>query len=119
MSLKATPLTSRFNIMSELLHIDGKPFVVVPIHEYRRLMNGGKEPVTDLPSEIMDQILVGQDHPVKIIRRFRGLTQLELAATAEISRPYLTEIETRRKQGSIAALKALAAALNVDIGVLI
>lgn len=105
--------------MSELLHIDGKPFVIVPIHEYRRLMNGGKEPVTELPSEIMDQIMLGRDHPVKIIRKFRGMTQGQLASTAEISRPYLTEIETRKKQGSIAALKALATALDVDVGVLI
>ncbi|MDB5491826.1 MAG: hypothetical protein JWO78_1675 [Micavibrio sp.] len=105
--------------MTELLHIDGKPFVIVPMHEYRRLLNGGKEVETTLPSMIMDQISAGQDHPVKIIRRFRGITQVELAAAAGLSRPYLTEIETGKKNGSIAALKTLAKALAVDVGILI
>lgn len=105
--------------MTELLHIDGKPFVLVPMHEYRRLVNGGHEPITALPSEIMDQLTAGAAHPVKIIRKFRGVTQAELATAANLSRPYLTEIETGRKTGSIAALKSLAQALDVNIGILI
>lgn len=106
--------------MTELLHIDGKPFVLVPMHEYRRLLNGGQDVVTsDLPSEIMDQITAAQIHPVKIIRKFRGLTQTSLAELAGLSRPYLTEIETGRKGGSINAMKALALALKVDMAVLI
>ena len=105
--------------MTELLHIDGKPFVIVPMHEYRRLVNGGKEVETNLPSEIMDRITAGTDHPVKTIRKFRGVTQVELAQAAGLSRPYLTEIETRKKAGSINALKAIASALDVEIGLLV
>jgi DNA-binding XRE family transcriptional regulator len=105
--------------MTELLHIDGKPFVLVPMHEYRRLMNGGKDAEVDLPSEILDQITAAAIHPVKTIRKFRGLTQKDLAEAAGLSRPYLTEIETGKKTGSIAALKSLASALNVDVGILI
>lgn len=99
----------------ELLHIDGKPFVIVPMQEYRRLLNGGKTPDNDLPDEILNQIAAKTRHPIQIIRKYRGLTQSDLASAASISRPYLTEIETGRKTGSIDALKALAKALDVEI----
>ena len=105
--------------MTELIHIDGKPFVLVPMHDYRRLVNGEREVKTDLPSEIMDKIVARSDHPVKILRKYRALTQMALADAAGLSRPYLTEIETGKKAGSIAALKALAEALGVNPGILI
>lgn len=105
--------------MTDLLHIDGKPFVLVPMHEYRRLLNGGKSSPDDLPENILDQIASGQHHPVKILRRFRGLTQKQLAEAAGLSRPYLTEIETGKKPGSLAALRALAAALEINAGMLL
>ena len=47
------------------------------------------------------------------------MTQVDLAKQAGISRPYLTEIETGKKEGSIRAIKALAEALDIDIGLLI
>jgi transcriptional regulator with XRE-family HTH domain len=44
------------------------------------------------------------------------MTQSDLARESGISRPYLTEIETGKKDGSVRALKALAGALHVDVG---
>ena len=108
--------------MSDLIHIDGKPFVLVPVHEYRRLMAASGDGFTeksDLPQELLDLIAAGQWHPVKLVRKFRGMTQKDLAEAAGISRPYLTEIETRRKSGSIAALKTLALTLRVPVGLLL
>lgn len=102
--------------MHDLLHIDGKPFVLVPMHEYRRLINGGTEMASTLPESVLDHLAIGKEHPVKILRKFRGMTQNELAAAAAISRPYLTEIETGRKTGSISAMQAIASALSVDVG---
>ena len=43
------------------------------------------------------------------------MTQADLAKAAEISRPYLTEIETGKKDGSIRALKSIAGALDVSL----
>ncbi len=102
--------------MPDLIHIDGKPFVLVPMHEYRRLIGPGANNAENLPESVLDRLAAGAEHPVKILRKFRGLTQSELAAAAALSRPYLTEIETGRKAGSIAAMRALAAALAVDVG---
>lgn len=110
--------------MHDLLHIDGKPFVLVPMHEYRRLtthMNAGAGAAMegDLPENIRDLIAAGTHHPVRILRKYRGLTQNALADEARLSRPYLTEIETGKKQGSIGVMKALATALNVPVGLLL
>ncbi len=98
----------------DLLHIQGKPYVLVPLHDYRDLSGGGAD--SALPDEVLDQLSAGQDHPVKIIRKFRQMTQADLAESSGISRPYLTEIETRKKDGSLRAMKAIAGALDVTVG---
>ena len=38
-----------------------------------------------------------------------------LADAASISAPYLSEIETGKKEGKVSVLKRIAAALNVDL----
>lgn len=100
-----------------LLHIDGKPFVLVPLHEYRELTGMGKQS-GDLPPEVLDALAAGADHPLKIIRRHRSMTQDDLAAASGISRPYIAEIETGRKDGSVKALRVLSRTLKVDMGLL-
>ncbi len=102
----------------DLVHIQGKPYVVVPLHEYRQLAGSGAD-AADLPEELQDRLVAGVTHPVKTVRKFRGLTQESLAGLAGLSRPYLAEIETGKKEGSLAALKALAGALGVPVGILL
>ncbi len=97
----------------DLLHIQGKPYVLVPLHDYREMSDAESD--SDLPDDVLDQIAARQEHPIKIIRKYRGMTQEELAQNSGISRPYLTEIETGKKDGSIRALKALADALDVNV----
>ena len=104
----------------DLIHVQGKPYALVPLHEYRVLVSGSGAPVNDdLPGHILDKLTAGQESPIKILRKFRGMTQVELAEEAGLSRPYLTEIERRTKEGSIGALKAIAEALNVNPGLLL
>ena len=103
----------------DLLHIQGKPYVLVPLHDFRAMTGrGGADNDNTLPPEILDQLAARQRHPLRILRDHRGLTQAELAKKAGISRPYLTEIETGRKEGSIRAMKALAQVLETDISFL-
>lgn len=47
------------------------------------------------------------------------MTQLELAAAADISAMYVAQIETRKRAGSTRTLAALAKALNVGVDDLI
>lgn len=97
----------------DIIHISGKPHVLVPIHDFTALKNAGTN--TNLPDEVMEQITLGKDSPIKVIRKHKGMTQKDLAEAAGISRPYLTEIETGRKDGSIRALKSIAGALDVSL----
>ncbi|MBX2834354.1 MAG: helix-turn-helix transcriptional regulator [Micavibrio sp.] len=101
----------------DLLHIQGKPYVLMPLHEYRAFV-GGQAPANDLPENILDALAAKQENSVKILRKFRGLTQSDLSKEAGISRPYLTEIETGKKDGSLRAMKAIAGALGVNVGML-
>lgn len=97
----------------DIIHIAGKPHVLVPLHDYTVLKNGVANSV--LPDDVLQKITLGKDSSIKIIRKYRGMTQDELATEAGISRPYLTEIETGRKEGSLRSLKAIANALNVPL----
>lgn len=100
----------------DIIHIAGKPHVLVPIHDFTALKNAGTN--SNLPSDVLQQLTLGTESAIKIIRKFRGLTQSDLATAAGISRPYLTEIETGRKDGSIRALKSIAGALDVSLELL-
>lgn len=98
----------------DLLHIQGKPYILVPLHDYREMSSTNSD--SDLPDNILDEISSGVENPIKIIRKYREMTQADLAKISGISRPYLTEIETGKKNGSIRALKSIANALDVSIG---
>ena len=98
----------------DLLHIQGKPYVLVPLHDYRKMTSG--DSATQLPDSVLDEISARQAHPIKTIRKHRGMTQADLARKSGISRPYLTEIETGKKDGSLRAMKAIADALDVGVG---
>ena len=102
----------------DLVHIQGKAYVLVPLHEYRS-MTAAPLPQQGLSEKAITDLLLQSENPIKIVRKYRGLTQAQLAEVAGISRPYLAEIETGRKEGSITALKNLAAALQVNINTLL
>jgi DNA-binding XRE family transcriptional regulator len=67
-----------------------------------------------LPIELVRRLSAG-DHPIRVWRAHRGLTREALAAAAGVAPSYLTEIETRRKPGSFAALAKIAAALRISL----
>jgi DNA-binding Xre family transcriptional regulator len=67
-----------------------------------------------LPIDLVRRLSAGE-HPVRVWRAHRGLTHEALAAAAGIAPSYLSEIETRRKPGSFAALAKLAAVLCISL----
>ena len=71
-----------------------------------------------MPLDALDRLLDG-DHPVKVFRKLRGLTQKDLAAITGLNATYLSQIETRKRGGSTRVYRRLAVALSVDIGDLI
>lgn len=70
-----------------------------------------------LPLETWERIEAGM-HPIEAIRRFRGLTQTQLARKAGITQGFLSEIENRKKTGDVSVLKRIAAALGAPLDVI-
>ncbi|MBQ6059438.1 MAG: helix-turn-helix transcriptional regulator [Clostridia bacterium] len=56
---------------------------------------------------------------IKALRKERGLTQIELAKAAHISRSYLGDIERDRYDPSLKTLRQISAALQVTPGSLL
>ena len=71
-----------------------------------------------LPYAVWEAIESGQ-HPVRAIRKYRGLTQTAVAERSGLGQGYIADIEAGRKTGSAASLKAIAAALHVPLGMLV
>jgi DNA-binding XRE family transcriptional regulator len=116
----------------QLIERDGKPeWAVLPYEEYLKLLEQAEmlEDIRDydaakaelergedelIPSEVVYAILDGEN-PIKVWREYRGLTQQQLADAAGISKPYLSQIETGKRTGSMEILSAIAKALDVSL----
>ncbi|KGU99608.1 helix-turn-helix domain-containing protein [Burkholderia pseudomallei] len=71
-----------------------------------------------IPAAVLDAELAG-DHPVRAWRTHRRMTQDALAAAAGISKPYLSQIETRQRVGTRDVLAKIASVLTVPLDALI
>ncbi len=66
------------------------------------------------PEEVVDALLDGEN-PVRVYRKYRGMTQARLAETIGHKQEYISQIETGKRSGSVETIKALAAVLSVDV----
>jgi DNA-binding transcriptional regulator YiaG len=64
-----------------------------------------------LPAEVSAAMLRGASL-LTALRKWRGLTQNDLAARLDISQGYLSDLESGRRKGAPETLDALASALN-------
>jgi len=67
-----------------------------------------------LPIEMVEHLASG-DHPLRVWRKYRGLTGKALAALSGVPHSYISEIENRRKPGSFDGMAKLARALRIDM----
>jgi len=81
------------------------------IHDYKIAMSTETE---DIPSYVVDKLLHGENS-LKIWREYRGLTQQKVAKEAGISVPFLSQIETNKRQPSLKRYHKLAKILNVSL----
>jgi len=121
------------NSQIQIIEKDGKPeYAVVPFKDYQRLLelaedaediaaadaakaelDRGEDEM--IPSEIARHLIDGEEHPLKIWREYRGLTQEALAKQVESTKSYISQIEAGKKSGSVVLIKRLATSLNVDM----
>ncbi len=106
---------------------NGETLVVIPLAEYEDLLDKADVVAADkvkadiaagrdelVPSEIVSRLIAGEN-PIKVWRSHRGMTARDLAAQADLSAPYLSEIESGKKEGSLSAMKRIAEALGLDL----
>ena len=115
----------------QVIEKDGKPeWAVIPYQEYKRLIQEA-EMLQDIraydearkaieegeelvPSQVTYAILDGEN-PVRVWREHRRLTQQQLAEAAGISVPYLSQIESGKRKGTVEVLSAIAKALGLSL----
>ena len=125
---------------SQIIHTDGEDLVVIKRSDYEVLLaRAGDEASEDtmtariveatdakiargedvaLPGAVWEAI-EGGEHPIRAIRKYRGLTQIDVAERAGLRQGYIADIEAGKKTGSAASLKAIAAALGVPLDVIV
>jgi len=67
-----------------------------------------------VPADVVNAILDGENG-IKVWREFRGISQTDLAEQTGISVPYLSQLETNKRKGSLAVLSAIARVLKVSL----
>jgi DNA-binding XRE family transcriptional regulator len=114
---------------------NGDRMAVIPVEEYERLVEAAEE-ATDvraydeakrrlassqdelLPATMVKRILDGEN-ALRVWREHRGLTLKELADKAQVSAPFVSQIEKGQREGSVETMRKLADALKISVDDLI
>ena len=67
-----------------------------------------------LPAEL-SALLLKYKSRLAAARRWRGMSQAELAAKVGIGQGYLSDLETKRRKGVASTIERLAAALDIPV----
>jgi DNA-binding XRE family transcriptional regulator len=116
---------------AQFIEIEGKQVVVISADDYRALLEKA-EMLDDVaaydrakaalaagddelvPAVVVNAILDGEN-PVRVWPQHREMSQVQLAEAADISQAYLAQIETGKREGTVALYRSLADALGVDL----
>ncbi len=71
-----------------------------------------------LPKDVVDR-LAGGENPVKVLREWKDITQMQLSYKTNISQSHISDIESGRRVGTPATLRAIATALKVPLDLLV
>jgi len=86
-----------------------------------RLVARAKKEVAEgaplLPKETVDRLADGEN-PIRVLREFRGWTQVELVVAVGITQGYLSDLETNKRKGPLALHQRIARALGVPLELL-
>ena len=110
---------------------NGDQMAVIPLTEYERLVEAAED-LADVraydeamrrlasgedelvPAETVNRILDGEN-ALRVWREYRGLTVKQLAEKAGVSAPFVSQIETGQREGSVATMRKLAEALKASL----
>jgi DNA-binding XRE family transcriptional regulator len=110
---------------------NGDQMAVIPLTEYERLVEAAED-LADVraydeamrrlasgedelvPAEIVNRILDGEN-ALRVWREYRGLTVKQLAEKAGVSAPFVSQIETGQRDGSIETMRKIAGVLKLSL----
>jgi Helix-turn-helix len=113
---------------------NGEELIILPRAEYEALVDAAGEAVemaadvaiydarkadlaagrdAVLPAEVSAAMLRG-DSLLKALRKWRGISQTDLSNRTGFAQGYLSDLESGRRQGPPATLRAIADALEID-----
>ena len=110
----------------------GKKAVILSIETYEKIkeqleelediesyIKVKSEKQESFPFAVVEKLILGAQSKIKILREYRGYNVTQLADAIGISEAYLSQIENAKRQGGIGLYKKIAAALNVEVDLLI
>ncbi len=115
----------------QVIEKDGRiEWAVIPYKEYQKLVEAS-EMLADIrdfdatraqievgeeliPSQVVYALLDGEN-PIRVWREYRKLTQQQVAEQAELSKPYLSQLESGKRRGSVEILKRIAKVLDLSL----
>jgi len=71
-----------------------------------------------IPKKVVDRIANGEN-PLRVLREWRDMTQLELSSKTDIGQGYMSDLESGRRKGTTTALKKIATAMNVPLDLIV
>lgn len=89
---------------------------IAAFEDFKKRLAAGEEEL--VPAEVVKRMLAGEC-PVRVWREHRGLSMAALAERAGIAQPYLSQIETGKRDGTVETMKKLARALDLAVDDLI
>jgi DNA-binding XRE family transcriptional regulator len=117
----------------QVIEHNGQPeYAVIDFHEYEK-MRDALEDAEDLagalafkarlasgeeetfPSDLVERILIDGVNPVAEYRKYRGLTQKELAEIIGVQQAAIAQFESGKRDPSVKQLKKIATALDVEM----
>lgn len=115
---------------AQIVEIAGQKIAMLPLADYKRLLELAEDQAdiaaaerSDLrraegeeylPFELVEAIINGEN-ALRVWRKYRGLTQDQLAEKADVRKATLSEIENGKAQGKPAIWRAFADVLNVTV----
>lgn len=121
---------------TEILNLNGERYAVIPYADFEEIMER-LEDIKDIadareieakiasgdiecfPRNVVDAIMINDENAIKVFREYRGITQEELANKIGKSVGMIRKLESGESDGSISTIKAISAALNIDVELLI
>jgi len=109
----------------------GDRMVLIPLEEYERLIEAAEDAADArdvdeirrrlatgeeelIPAEVVDRMIEGENK-LRVWREYRGMSAKQLAGATALAAPYISQLETGKREGTIETFKKIATALRVDI----